>query len=121
MKKKGFKNLTDLEWISPTLRFNEDKNLTMIAYDVNYSSLPLSLCTKLKGELMGNSCYFMYDIFLMSVTLALGTFAIAFGLKLFRNTFFLPTKVYCNIFFVKIDAIWGEHQINPTVTINVRV
>ncbi|XP_022104609.1 sodium bicarbonate cotransporter 3-like isoform X2 [Acanthaster planci] len=53
-------------------------------------------CDKINGTAMGNYCDLHVpknDVFLMSVILMLGTFAIAFSLKKSRNTPYFPTIV----------------------------
>lgn len=92
VKKHIAKDLSTLAWLSPEKYLNSQGNWS-VQYVVDYAAIPLTHCTKFQGYLQGNGCQYMYDIFLMSVVLALGTFTIAFGLKSFRNTFFFPTKV----------------------------
>ena len=45
-------------------------------------------------ELEGKGCHYVPDVFLLSVLLGLGTFVIAYGLKMFKTSPFFPSKVY---------------------------
>uniref|UniRef100_A0A914WV03 Anion exchange protein n=1 Tax=Plectus sambesii TaxID=2011161 RepID=A0A914WV03_9BILA len=45
------------------------------------------------GKPVGLQCFFKPDVFMFSVVLALGTFAIAFAIKLFRTSRFFPSKI----------------------------
>lgn len=55
---------------------------------------------------MGNTCGKLYipDIFYLSWILMLGTFSVAYGLKIFRNSDMLPYKVIFINYFI-INAI----------------
>ena len=55
--------------------------------------MSLSQCNGLRGQLVGEACYPLYDVFLMSVILMVGTFTLATVLKHFRNTNYLSNKL----------------------------
>lgn len=67
------------------------RNMTKI----DWNRIPLSYCEPAHGHLdnLHGQCYVMYDIFLMSLILTLGTFTIAFTLKMMRNSSYFPNKV----------------------------
>ncbi|KRX66588.1 Sodium-driven chloride bicarbonate exchanger, partial [Trichinella sp. T9] len=50
-----------------------DENISYIDWD----NVPLEHCEYLNGQLTGDSCYYMLDVFLMSLVLLAGTFTIA--------------------------------------------
>lgn len=60
---------------------------------VDLTEVPLKYCSGFKGHLTGTSCYFIYDVFLMSVVLTFGTFALAMTFKFCRNSGYFPAKV----------------------------
>ncbi|KRX78348.1 Sodium-driven chloride bicarbonate exchanger [Trichinella sp. T6] len=66
-----------------------DKNISYIDWD----NVPLEHCEYLNGQLTGDSCYYMLDVFLMSLVLLAGTFTIAMVLKRGRNSSYFPTSV----------------------------
>ncbi|XP_062594759.1 electroneutral sodium bicarbonate exchanger 1-like [Saccostrea cucullata] len=60
------------------------------------TSWPLNNCTENGGFLGGKDCHpgdFVPDVFFFSVLLFLGTFTIAYGVKIFRNSGFFPNFV----------------------------
>ena len=68
----------------------------------NWTNFDPDTCLKMNGTTVGDECddYFhrahyppRADIFLMSAVLMLGTFTIAYSLKGFRTSRYLPTKV----------------------------
>lgn len=81
-----------------------DEALTNLSY-INYSypafhslDFPdmLKTCEKAKGILVGSGCdttWYYPDIFFFSALLFLGTFSIAYTLKIARNASFFPTSV----------------------------
>uniref|UniRef100_A0A915EB49 Anion exchange protein n=1 Tax=Ditylenchus dipsaci TaxID=166011 RepID=A0A915EB49_9BILA len=60
---------------------------------VDYSTVSLSQCKRLLGRLEGDSCFVLYDRFLMSLVLMLGTFFLAITFKKMRNSCYFPSKV----------------------------
>ncbi|KRX66583.1 Sodium-driven chloride bicarbonate exchanger, partial [Trichinella sp. T9] len=66
-----------------------DENISYIDWD----NVPLEHCEYLNGQLTGDSCYYMLDVFLMSLVLLAGTFTIAMVLKRGRNSSYFPTSV----------------------------
>lgn len=78
--------LSDSPWVNGT-------NITR----VDWNKIPLSYCEASHGMLVSlpekNECYHMYDVFLLSVILVLGTFTLAFSLKMMRNSSYFPNKV----------------------------
>uniref|UniRef100_A0A8R1Y235 Anion exchange protein n=1 Tax=Onchocerca volvulus TaxID=6282 RepID=A0A8R1Y235_ONCVO len=50
-------------------------------------------CRSLYGTLEGNGCFVLYDKFLMSLVLMLGTFALAIMFKKMRNTCYFPSRI----------------------------
>ncbi|KRZ27480.1 Sodium-driven chloride bicarbonate exchanger [Trichinella pseudospiralis] len=66
-----------------------DENISYIDWD----NVPLEHCEYLNGQLIGDSCYYMLDVFLMSLVLLAGTFTIATVLKHGRNSSYFPTSV----------------------------
>ncbi|KRX66586.1 Sodium-driven chloride bicarbonate exchanger, partial [Trichinella sp. T9] len=65
-----------------------DENISYIDWD----NVPLEHCEYLNGQLTGDSCYYMLDVFLMSLVLLAGTFTIAMVLKRGRNSSYFPTS-----------------------------
>ncbi|XP_056425878.1 anion exchange protein 4 [Hyla sarda] len=72
-------------------------NLTL--YDSYYGNIqdPINLtqgqCTTLGGHLVGSSCNYVPDVFLMSVILFLGTFICTSSLKSFQTSRYLSTSI----------------------------
>uniref|UniRef100_A0A914VVU0 Anion exchange protein n=1 Tax=Plectus sambesii TaxID=2011161 RepID=A0A914VVU0_9BILA len=60
---------------------------------LNYDKMSLTQCIPMHGNLDGNACYPLYDVFLMSLMLMLGTFFLAMTLKGMRNSCYFPSKV----------------------------
>uniref|UniRef100_A0A914UXS8 Bicarbonate transporter-like transmembrane domain-containing protein n=1 Tax=Plectus sambesii TaxID=2011161 RepID=A0A914UXS8_9BILA len=60
---------------------------------LNYNKMSLTQCIPMHGNLDGNACYPLYDVFLMSLMLMLGTFFLAMTLKGMRNSCYFPSKV----------------------------
>ncbi|VDK65269.1 unnamed protein product [Onchocerca ochengi] len=50
-------------------------------------------CSRLKGEAFGLQCHFKPDVYMFSILLTFGTFALASGLNLFRRTYFLNSMI----------------------------
>lgn len=74
----------------------------------------LNNCTENGGFLGGRDCHpgdFVPDVFFFSVLLFLGTFTVAFGVKIFRNSGFFPNFVrylksnYCTLLLLGL-IIW---------------
>ncbi|KAE9549910.1 hypothetical protein FO519_006875 [Halicephalobus sp. NKZ332] len=55
-------------------------------------SIPLTHCSHLLGKLEGD-CYVLYDKWLMSLVLMIGTFFLAITFKKMRNSCYFPSKV----------------------------
>jgi len=68
-------------------------NYTLTSSSVDWSSLSISQCNLLSGELEGSSCKYVPDIFFFSVILFFGTFLLCSTLKKFKLTPFFPAKV----------------------------
>ena len=68
----------------------------------------------------GLACDFLPDVFLFSVLLVLGTFVIAIGLKAFRHSSYLPSKIR-NIIsdFNVLIAIVGMSAVSFAVGLDV--
>ena len=50
-------------------------------------------CYKKGGDLIGEGCDYVPDVFLFSVLIFMGTFVISYTLKMFRTSPFFPSKV----------------------------
>uniref|UniRef100_A0A915Q5V1 Anion exchange protein n=1 Tax=Setaria digitata TaxID=48799 RepID=A0A915Q5V1_9BILA len=50
-------------------------------------------CTRRGGEAFGLQCHFKPDVYMLSILLTFGTFALAYGLNIFRRTPFLSSTV----------------------------
>ncbi|XP_053386313.1 electrogenic sodium bicarbonate cotransporter 1-like isoform X3 [Mercenaria mercenaria] len=75
-------------------------NITTLAptTTINYSNiewhkLPRDHCIEHGGSLVGDGCNHVADVFFLSCLLFIGTFAIAYGFKLSRNSRWFPTWV----------------------------
>ncbi|KAI1710224.1 HCO3- transporter family domain-containing protein [Ditylenchus destructor] len=86
---------------------------------VDYSNMDLSQCKRLLGRLEGPGCFVLYDKFLMSLVLMVGTFFLAITLKKMRNSCYFPSKVrqICSDFAVMI-AIMAMTVVDLLVGIN---
>ncbi|OZC12615.1 hypothetical protein X798_00246 [Onchocerca flexuosa] len=60
---------------------------------IDYSQIGFDRCRSLYGTLEGNGCFVLYDKFLMSLVLMLGTFALAIMFKKMRNTCYFPSRI----------------------------
>ncbi|VDP16731.1 unnamed protein product [Onchocerca flexuosa] len=50
-------------------------------------------CSRRGGEAFGLQCHFKPDVYMLSILLTFGTFALASGLNLFRRTYFLNSMI----------------------------
>ncbi|CAH1788491.1 unnamed protein product [Owenia fusiformis] len=95
------KNETHANDTSPVSTTPISPNTTNASYvddyaNVQWKLLPLELCEEYNGVLEGPGCKtpkYVADVFFFSCLLFLGTFFLAYSLKLFRNTRFFPNKV----------------------------
>ncbi|KAK6106199.1 anion exchange family protein [Brugia pahangi] len=60
---------------------------------IDYSQVGFDRCRRLYGTLEGDGCFVLYDKFLMSLVLMLGTFTLATMFKRMRNTCYFPSRV----------------------------
>ncbi|XP_045511248.1 sodium bicarbonate cotransporter 3 isoform X2 [Colias croceus] len=71
-------------------------NYSRVPEQFNWTSLDKESCKFYNGTLAGGGCdtkVYVPDVFLMSIILFLGTFAISIILKDFKNSLFFPAKV----------------------------
>ncbi|XP_045485729.1 sodium bicarbonate cotransporter 3 isoform X1 [Pieris rapae] len=71
-------------------------NYSKVPEQFNWTSVDKELCKFYNGTLAGGGCdtkVYVPDVFLMSIILFLGTFAISIILKDFKNSLFFPSKV----------------------------
>ncbi|VDD90794.1 unnamed protein product [Enterobius vermicularis] len=67
----------------------------LLFYDTfNYSAVCFEHdCNFFHGKLHGKNCFFLYDKFLMSLVLMLGTFFLAITFKKMRNSCYFPSRI----------------------------
>lgn len=84
-KYKWSGNVSSWTFVEPVRNFTQ----------IDWNKIPLSYCTSSDGHLDDavGQCYKMYDIFLLSIMLTFGTFALAYALKMTRNSRYFPSKV----------------------------
>lgn len=58
-------------------------------------------CRQRGGEAFGLQCHFKPDVYMLSILLTFGTFALAYGLNIFRRTYFLNSMVHFEILKIK--------------------
>ncbi|XP_038210328.1 sodium bicarbonate cotransporter 3 isoform X2 [Zerene cesonia] len=71
-------------------------NYSRVSEQFNWTSVDKESCKFYNGTLAGGGCdtkVYVPDVFLMSIILFLGTFAISIILKDFKNSLFFPSKV----------------------------
>ncbi|MCP9257851.1 Sodium-driven chloride bicarbonate exchanger [Dirofilaria immitis] len=61
--------------------------------DYSQAIVGLDRCRRLYGTLEGDGCFVLYDKFLMSLVLMLGTFILATIFKKMRNTCYFPSRI----------------------------
>jgi len=71
----------------------QEGNVTANTEDIAWSSLSVTECEMLSGELKGDSCGYVPDIFFFSVILFFGTYLLCSTLKKFKLSPFFPSKV----------------------------
>ncbi|KAK7507322.1 hypothetical protein BaRGS_00001257 [Batillaria attramentaria] len=79
------------------LNYNCSCNFTgVVLVNISENEIPVDNCTQYNGTLYGGGCdtpIYHSDVFFFSVLLFLGTFTLAYSLKMFRNAPFFPTFV----------------------------
>jgi hypothetical protein len=71
--------------------------------NIEWHKLPRDHCIEHGGSLVGDGCNHVADVFFLSCLLFIGTFTLAYGLKLSRNSRWFPTWVshFCFVQFYK--------------------